>query len=519
MTDAELLREQPTEIIAYFREQLAKRDQHEAELRDVIQKQARTQADLSASVISLNETIEKLRRLIFATKSEKTVTRTDDKGMPHQMCLSDFFDEAEFTADPSVADPDQEEVIHEYVRKKSGKTIRKAKGTHDELWNSLPVHNFYNPSKPEDKICPVCGNEMTHLGWKPVREELEIIPAKVRRVRIMQETFKCIPCSSRLEKDVIVNAKPLPPVLSNSWAAPATIAYVMYQKYINSMPLYRQEKDWTQMGIKVSRTTMANWVIKSAQMYFKPIFDRMHELLLQRPVNCCDETTCQVLREEGRRPQQKSFMWLHSSSCLDGEPPIILFEYEPTRAKYNPQKFYKGYKGYLLSDGYQGYNELSPDIVRCGCLAHLRRYFFDAIPAEERRTGNYRADAGTRFAKAVNYALNQRSVMETYLKDGRIPISNNYVESNCARTYAVGRKNFLFHATVDGAATSAMVYSLAITAKKNNLNVFMYLNAVLQFMPGLVDGSAGIDEMLPWSDKMKKLCAIRPGEQGSGEDN
>lgn len=141
--------------------------------------------------------------------------------------------------------------------------------------------------------------------------------------------------------------------------------------------MYRQEKDWLQYGFALNRTTMANWVISCADTYLKVLYDYCHRLLIGREFAMADETPVQVLKEEGRDATAKSYMWLFRSG-EDGMPPIILYHYAPTRSGDTTREFLKGFRGYLMADGYTGYNKVK-DIKRC-CFAHMRRYFFDAIP-------------------------------------------------------------------------------------------------------------------------------------------
>ena len=160
-------------------------------------------------------------------------------------------------------------------------------------------------------------------------------------------------------------------------ASASTVAWTMYQKYANGLPLYRQEKDWKQYGAQIRRTTLANWIIYGSQNYFQPMYDYFHRELLKRSFAMADETRVQVLNEEGRRAQTQSFMWLFRSG-ENGLPAIILYGYSPTRNGSHARKFLEGYSGYLETDGYQGYNNL-PGIRRCTCRAHIRRYFIDAV--------------------------------------------------------------------------------------------------------------------------------------------
>ena len=152
----------------------------------------------------------------------------------------------------------------------------------------------------------------------------------------------------------------------------------MYQKYVQGIPLYRQEKDWERMGILLSRATMANWVIRCAQDYLMPIIDSLRRQLLSRDILHVDETPVQVLKEEDRKPQSKFYMWLYRTG-KDGKAPIILFHYQPSRSGEHADAYLKDFKGYVHSDGYSGYNKLK-EITRCGCWAHLRRKFVEALP-------------------------------------------------------------------------------------------------------------------------------------------
>ena len=167
-------------------------------------------------------------------------------------------------------------------------------------------------------------------------------------------------------------------LICKSPASSSTVAWTMYQKYANGMPLYRQEKDWKQYGAAISRTTLANWIIYCAEHYFQPVYHYLHRLLLKRQFAMADETRIQVLNEPERRAETQSFMWLFRSG-EDGLPVIILYGYTPTRSGDNAAEFLQGFQGYLEADGYQGYNKV-PGIRRCSCWSHIRRYFIDAVP-------------------------------------------------------------------------------------------------------------------------------------------
>ena len=500
-------------------------------------------AQLNQTIANLNETVEYLKKKLFASSSEKTKKDT----FPGQI---DLFNEAEATADPSVPEPTLEEAVGGYNRK-----AKKPKATREEILAGLPVIEVPCTVADEDRNCPYCNTPMEVIGKKVVREELRIIPAKVERIQYVQEVLGCPEC----KKDgasVIVGAETPSPLLKHSLASPSTVAYVMYQKYVNSVPLYRQEADWKQLGVNLSRATLANWVIKSGIDYMEPVYEQLHRHLLERDIIHADETPCQVLKEEGKTAQSKSYMWLYGSGN-DGLPPIRLYDYQPSRGGYHAEGFLKGFSGILTCDGFSGYNKLK-DVIRCGCLAHMRRYWHDALPGKSKRStdktpaeigfdycnqlfelekeyADLDADTrkakrletepaiweaywswletvnpagGSRLAKAVTYAKNQKPYMENYLLDGRCSISNNIAE-NIARPYAVGRKNFLFHDTVKGARASSIIYSLVETAKLNNLNIYAYLETVLLYMPDYKNEPEGIEELMPWSDMIQQRCRIK----------
>lgn len=500
-------------------------------------------AQLNQTIANLNETVEYLKKKLFVSSSEKA----KKDGFPGQM---DLFNEAEAVADPSVPEPTLEEVVGGYKRQ-----ARKTKATREEILAGLPVIEVPCTVPDEDRNCPYCNTPMEIIGKKVVREELRIIPAKVERIQYVQEVLGCPEC----KKDgasVIVGAETPSPLLKHSLASPSTVAYVMYQKYVNSIPLYRQETDWKQLGVKLLRATLANWIIKCGTDYMGPVYERLHQHLLKRDIIHADETPCQVLKEEGKTAQSKSYMWLYGSGN-DGLPPIRLYDYQPSRGGYHAEKFLKGFSGYLTCDGFGGYNKLK-DVIRCGCLAHMRRYWYDALPGKSKKTKEKTpaeigfdycnqlfelekeyADldaetrkvkrletepaiwkaywswletlyptGGSRLDKAVTYAKNQKPYMENYLLDGRCSISNNIAE-NIARPYAIGRKNFLFHDTVKGARASSIIYSLVETAKLNNLNIYAYLETVLLYMPDYKNEPEGIEELMPWSDMIQQRCRIK----------
>ena len=182
------------------------------------------------------------------------------------------------------------------------------------------------------------------------------------------------------------------PVIPHSYASPESVAHIMKEKYVNGVPLYRQKAEWKRLGLELSRATMANWVIIAAQECLMPLKERMHEIMVKDNYVHADETTIQVLNEEGKKNTTKSYMWIYSN-IRESETPIRIFEYKPTRAGYNPELFLKGFTGKVITDGYSGYNNL-PGVTNVYCWAHARRKFRDAIPSDVKDVNSTLAKQG-----------------------------------------------------------------------------------------------------------------------------
>lgn len=485
----------------------------------------------------LQEQVDYLTKKLFGASSEaKTVD------VPGQLNL---FDEAEMEQDFSI--PEDEMLVKEHTRKK--------KSTHAEMFKGLKVNRIMIPLEEGNQLCPVCGTQMELIGEEYVRRELVFVPAKCEINEYYSQNYGCPLCKEGkgdTEKAVIVKSKVPHALVGKGPASSSSVAWTMYQKYANSIPLYRQEKDWKQYGAQISRTTLANWIIYCAQHYFQPVYDYFHRELLKRSFLMGDETRVQVLNELERRPQTQSFMWLFRSG-EDGLPVIILYGYSPTRSGDNAVKFLDRFSGYLETDGYQGYNKV-PGIKRCSCWAHIRRYFIDAIPKgkqfdysqpavqgvqycdrlfriedyiNKHHPGDYEKrkqlrlekekpileafwswldcqhpTRNTRMDKAVTYVQNRRSTAETYLEDGRCSFTNNLSE-NAIRPFTVGRKNWLFSSTVDGVNASAVVYTMVEMAKAHDLNIYGYLQHLLEQRPDQSWSDEQLVDLAPWSEKLQ----------------
>jgi len=507
-------------------------------LENQLQEQAKTVESQKVRIDRLMDILANFQKTIYGQSSEKRryVLGEDD----NQISL---FNEAEAESKGHAPEPDKISVAGH---------VRKTKRTKEELAANVPVVEILCELDEEKLDCEECGGKMRVLGKETAREELEIIPAQVRLLRYIRYSYVCQSCEQETGEATIVKAPTPAPVIKRSLASASTVAHVMYQKYVNGMPLYRQEKDWANQGILLSRATLANWIIRSANDWLAPLWETMKAHLLKQAVVHADESVIQVLKEEGKKPSSESRMWLYCSGNTVTKP-VVLYEYQPTRSGEHAKRFLEGFHGYLQTDGYNGYDKVL-NINRCGCWAHLRRKYEEAMPKgaaigsaaavgfeycnrlfaiekdleqltpEERKIQRrerskpvleaywswietVNALKGSKLAEATTYSRNQKTSLATFLEDGQVSLSNNRAE-NAIRPFVVGRKGWLFADTPKGAKASAVVYSIVETAKANNLNVFMYLVHILSTMPGanFKDDSSILEDIMPWSPKLPDYC-------------
>jgi len=440
-------------------------------------------AELEAETEDLKQQVQYLLEQLKLAKTQRFCP-SSEQTPAEQLSL---FNEAEALADPAAPEPEIEK-IKSYVRRKAGQVGL------DRLPDDLPVEEIVHELSPEEQNCPDCGNPL-HVMGREEREELKFVPAKAVIVRHVSHTYACRHCEKHSDHVPVVKA-PMPnPVIKGSFASPEAIAHIAYEKFVMGSPLYRQEQDWERKGIPLSRQTMANWLIRATNDWLMPIYDRLKELLLEHQVLHADETTLQVLHEDGKTATQKSYMWVYRTGC-DAKRHIVIFEYQPDRKAVHPVEFLDKFEGYLHADGYAGYHNLKKEITVVGCWSHTRRKFFDIIKtmSKEKRAGtqamrgvqfcdllfkleeeyaklppdnNFKARYEARLekskpvieqfyawcrsldvmprtsmGKAVGYAQDQRFWLEHFLLDGRLEISNNRAE-NAIRPFVCGRNYVL----------------------------------------------------------------------------
>jgi transposase len=494
---------------------------------------------LEAEVAWYREQLGLAQKRLYAPKSEQSPVGQEEM----------LFNEAEACASPQLPDAETETVTY---------TRRKTAGKREQQLADLPVEEIEYELSEEERVCPKCAGPLHPMGTD-VRQEIKVIPARVILVKHLCAKYACRDCNRNEINTPIVAALMPKSAFPNSLASPSAVAYIMSQKFVEGLPLYRQEQALLRLGFELSRQTMANWMITGAD-WLEQITRRMKTKMLESEVLHADETPLQVLKEEGRKAQTTSYMWLYRSG-RDG-PPIVLYDYQQTRATEHPSRFLEGFCGYLHVDGYQVYEKL-PGVTPVGCMAHARRNFVDALSVltpMTRQKGNTAAEKGLDFCnklfaierdlkeatpeeryvgrlersqpvldafhgwlaemasqvmekcatgQAIRYCINQWTKLTAFMADGRLELSNNRAE-RAIKPFVIGRKNWLFADTPRGAEASATIYSLVETAKENGINPMAYMTYLFEQLPNTnwKDPQA-LDLLLPWAEEVQEKFRVK----------
>jgi len=461
----------------------------------------------------LHEQIELLRAQMYGRKSEKG----GREGGAQPLSLFDM-PEPEVEPEPEVVD------VPSHSRKKPGRK---------PLPEALPRVEVVHDVPEKEKVCG-CGAQLTRIG-EDVSEKLDIIPAVVRVIRHIRPKYACKSCEGLETEGTVVKIAPPPKQLIDKGIATAgLLAHILTAKFCDALPFYRQEGQFERLGVQIPRATMCNWAMKVAESC-TPVVSLLHKEIRSGPLINIDETTVQVLQEPGRLASSKSYMWVCRGGASDR--PGLLYHYDPGRSTAVARELLDGYAGIVQSDGYRVYDYLDTvqGVVHVGCWAHARRKFIDAqkgkgktakvgsveialgyirnIYAVEKEATRKGLSFGERLdlrqektkplldafftwlskksmqvvpksllGKAVSYTLSQWERLKAFADHPVVTPDNNLAE-NAIRPFVVGRKNWLFAGTVDGARASAAIYSLVETAKVNGLEPYKYLRYLLEHLP------------------------------------
>ena len=490
------------------------------------------------------EQMADLKRHRFGRSSEKHETEGQVSFMEVDGKIV-FFNESEaVAAEESTEEP--ENVSRTRPKKKQGKR--------EEDLDGIPVvvvEHSMTDEELEDKF----GKD----GFKQLPDEVyrrySFTPAKIE----VEEHHVKVYAGKETEE--VVKAPHPRTLLRGSLVSPSLEAAIMNAKYVNAVPLYRQEQEFERYGLHIPRQNMANWTIQCADRYLAVLYDYLHEKLYGYHVLQADETPV-LVNKDGRPAGSKSYMWVYRTGRMYTECQIVLYEYQKTRNASHPREFLKDFRGVCVTDGYQVYHTIEgerEDLKIAGCWSHARRRFDEAVKAlpkaKQKDSRAYLAltmiqaiyreekllkdlPAGERMIRrqlsvrplveayfvwvretlpkvpqksktweGFNYSLNQEKYLKVFLDDGEVPMDNNAAEQSI-RGFCIGKKNWVMIDTIAGAKSSAIIYSIAETAKANNLKPYDYFEYLLTEIPKHLDDTdrSFLDDLLPWSPGLPANC-------------
>ena len=503
---------------------------------------------LTKELRELNQKMQVLMEQMVLANKNRFGRSSEKLEIENQICFKEvdgnivFFNEAEAVCNLDAEEPEDLEIKPARKPKTVGKKADDMAG--------LPVNIINHYLSKEELIA-----EFGENGWKQlpdaVSKRYHFIPAKVE----VDEHHVGVYVSKTDGR--IVKAPHPKALLHGSAVSPSLAAAVMNGKYVNAVPLYRLEQEFTRYGLAITRQNMANWMIRLGEEYLAVLYDYMHEKLYDYHVIQADETPV-LVNHDGRAAGSKSYMWVYRSGHLYEDKQIVLYDYHKTRNSSHPKEFLKDYSGICVTDGYQVYHKLEKeqeDLQIAGCWVHARRRFDEAmnvLPKEQQKKSDaylvmkqiqaiYREEgklkelsaderleqrqlvvkplvdalfvylkkqnpsvpATGQLRKAYTYILNQEKYLRVFLEDGEVPIDNNASE-RAIRGFCIGKKNWQMIDSINGAKASAIIYSIAETAKANNLKPYDYFEYILNEIPKHMDDSdrSFLDDLLPWSEKL-----------------
>ena len=501
---------------------------------------------LTEELHAANEKMQLLMEQVVLGKQNRFGRSSEKMEDTDQICFREidgtivFFNEAEAVCDLSAAEPEDLELRPPKQPKRRGKKESDLSG--------LPVKRIDHYLSDMELEAEFGAN-----GWKQLPDAISrkyhFVPAEVE-----VEEHHIGVYASKTDEHMIKADHPKA-LLHGSLVSPSLAAAVINGKYVNAVPLYRLEQEFQRYGLQITRQNMANWCIRLGEEYLSVLYDRLHKGLYSYHVIQADETPV-LVNHDGRKAGSKSWMWVYRSGHLYHDQQIVLYEYQQTRNASHPREFLKGYDGICVTDSYQVYHTLEKEMEEltiAGCWVHCRRRFdealkliprsyqkesevfllmkqIQAIYREEGKLDNLSPDERLKqrqavvrplvdaffaylktikvsrkdkFGDAVSYALNQEKYLRVFLRDGEVPIDNNASE-RAIRGFCIGKKNWQMIDTINGAKTSAIIYSVVETAKANNLKPFDYVQYLLEEIPKHMDDKdrSFLEDLLPWSEKL-----------------
>ncbi len=473
-----------------------------------------------------------------------------------------LFNEAEACFDDQVQEPSIDDVVDNALRPARRP---KKKGQREEDLRSFPQEEIPH-DVPVERLDDLFGEGNYKSMPDEICWQLRFEPA---RWIAEKHIIKVYAGTDGVHQDEFLRGDHPYTLYRGSIATPSLLAGIINSRYVNSSPLDRTARELQTNGLHLSKQTMSNWVVWSAERFFQLVYDLMKRTQLQAHVNQCDETPLEVIHDD-RAAGSESYMWVHLTGELSPVPRIIVYEYQKTRHSDHPKEYYKDFKGFLMTDGLEQYHKLAREqegLINANCLAHARRHFANAIKAmgrgnaeavkasvaykalirigaiydlegtlknlspqerlKERQTSikplveEYFAWIKDIFrqglvlpksetAKDLAYSINQEEYLKVFLTDGEVPIDDSSSE-RALRNFTIDRKNWMTINTVRGAQASAVIYSITETARANGLNVYYYIKHLLEQLAELIDDQGNIERselepLMPWSKALPADC-------------
>ena len=524
---------------------------------------------------------ETKNEVIYQMQNRLDKLETDYENLMEQICLANkqrfgrhteklediagqlsFFNEAEANCDETALEPTIEEAVEGMLQKPRRP---KKKGQREE-----DIKDFPQEEVPHDVSQKQLTDTYGEGNYKSMPDEifwqLRFEPAKWIAEKHIVKVYVG---TDGLHQDEFLRGDHPATLFRGSIATPSLEAAIINTKYVNCNPLDRISREFQTNGLNLSKQTMSNWTVWSAERYFLPVYNLMKQQQLAAHVNQSDETPVEVIHD-GRSAGSQSYMWVHITGELSPVPKVIVYEYQKTRHSDHPKEYYKDFKCILMTDGLSQYHKIARELeglTNANCFTHARRDYADAVKAigkgnaeairssigykaltrigaiyklegalkdlspeerlKERQTSikplveeyfawvkQVLADKTAlpkgKAAQGLQYSINQEEYLKVFLTDGEVPIDNSASE-RALRNFTVGRKNWVTINTVRGAQASAIIYSITETARANDLNVYYYIKYLLSGLPSLIDKKGNIEKsmlepLMPWSKTLPADC-------------
>ncbi len=498
---------------------------------------------MQSSLNELRESHENLLEQIRIMNQRLFGRKTESSSSVEVLQLDLAFNEAEIIQDESVGEPELETVVVKKRKQKNQKQTDLKKIT-----NHREVVCDFTESELDEKYGK---GKWKRLPYEKIYK-LEHIPACFEAV-----TYKIGVIALNDNQTILRADKPIE-LMPKSIATPSLVSSIIFAKYVNAVPLYRQEQAYQSNDVFINRTTMANWVIKVSERYLRQFYEKMKSTLMKQELIHADETPFVVSRD-GRAAGTKSYMWVYRDNPELSDKHVILYNYCPTRGYKNAETFLSSYKGLLETDAYSGYHALEsrhPEQYKvAGCWVHAMRRFKENIKSspqaknqvsrkavkmiqtiytlehkieeknptiEEKKLQRQTVikpkvdeffawaketyltiDHSSGNGRALQYVLNQEKYLRVFLEEAVVPLDNNECE-RAIRPFTIGRKNWVLIDSMQGAQSSAVIYSIVETAKANHLKIYEYMKYLLEELPKYVQDLNGEipESLMPWSQDL-----------------